>query len=205
MDVYNQITVQNIQRFYNELKNTLVLDPFVDSRTRFHAVCLPFHYLTRKLGIEAVALRFGFTDMDMLNFFYQHKQNELRTYKTCALGWQLNNRNYCTGEVLEFITQAFTTEEIVENSDIIYQCFLITDFIKREDFMSYHLLRIQRNLEHHETKRAVICDICAFASDTLRGLTPSFDWGYILREKEAGNIHEVSQYGVAYGHFYPSI
>jgi hypothetical protein len=89
---------------------------------------------------------------------------------------------------MSYITEKFTTDEIINNYELIVDSFRISDFCIRDDFTSEKLLELQHLVLSSDmetsSKDLIIYDLCLFAGH-LKDSTPGFNWDFVKNYRES--------------------
>lgn len=175
---------------YQELKN-FDNEFSLDVRHALTMFITKTQKILSKMGKEYYIEKFGISDEGFLKLVSEYKYFSLRITKSHSKGLQLHNTVYSTPSVMSYITDKFTTDEIISNYELIPETFLISDFCIRDDFTSEKLLELQHlvsssNMENN-FKDMIMYDLCFFAGH-MKDSTPGFNWDFVEKYKES-NAH----------------
>jgi hypothetical protein len=140
------------------------------------------HPLVNTLGIE-VCKKLNINSPNLLNLIRDTCINQtrinflMRSEAVSYGGTQVPTGNYTHYSILLGITESFTTEDIVNHPELIIDCFLIKNFIERDDFNNEVFQRIKNYvLENPEASVRLSYDFSIFAPKALKELNPDFPW-----------------------------
>jgi hypothetical protein len=180
-----KVSATSLLDVYQDLQDYISLnkDEYnpLDCRNDLHVFAYRTQNIYKKFGKEYYIEKFGISDEGFLKFISDFNPGIIRITKSHSVGMQLHETVRCTPYVMDYITENFTTDEIIDNFELIPQSFLISHFCKREDFTSEKLLKLNRLIQESDMKcnikYMILYDLCLFASH-LKESTPSFDWNF---------------------------